>query len=75
MIAVVVSLYFVISLCILFFMLTGQLSQGVPMLFEMRTPSYTHLFLFQIICIAIMSVCFAIRIFLGRERSSLSSEQ
>lgn len=81
-IATVVSLYLVIAICILFFKLTGRLSDG-PMYFEMQTPSYAGLFLFQAICIAIISVCFAARItfgqkndlsFLRRSRKSEKSE-
>lgn len=63
-IAAIVTLFFVVSLFILFFKLTGQLTDG-PMYFEMQTPSYTGLLLFQAICIAVISACFALRITFG----------
>ena len=61
-----VSFYLVISICILFFKLTGLLSDG-PMYFEMQTPTYAGLFQFQAICIAITSACFAVRITFGQK--------
>jgi len=61
-----VTFYFVISICILFFKLTGLVSDG-PMYFEMQTPTYAGLFQFQAICIAIISACFAARITFGQK--------
>lgn len=64
--AIFVSLYLIISICILFFKLTGQLSDG-PMYFDMQTPIYGGLFLFQAFSIAIILVCLAVRITFGQK--------
>ncbi len=61
-----VGLYLVISLCVLFFKLTGQLSDG-PMYFDLQTPTYGGLLLFQGICIAIIAVCFRVRMTFGKK--------
>jgi hypothetical protein len=55
------TLYFVISLCVLLFLLTGQLTQGGVMFFEMRTPTYAKLLTFQVICTAVILACLALR--------------
>jgi len=67
---VFVTLYFVTSLCILVFKVTGLLVDG-PMYFEMRTPTYEALFIFQCICIAIILACLSVRIILGRKNDFL----
>ena len=61
-----VSFYFVISICILFFKLTGLVSDG-PMYRELQTPTYAGLFRFQAISMAIISACFAVRITFGQK--------
>jgi len=61
-----ISFYFVISICILFFKLTGLVSDG-PMYFDLQTPSYAGLFKFQAISIGIISACFAVRITFGQK--------
>jgi hypothetical protein len=65
-IAALVSFYFVISVCILFFKLTGLLSDG-PMYFDLQTPTYAGLFKFHAISLAIISACFALRITFGQK--------
>jgi hypothetical protein len=65
-VAAFVSFYFVISICILFFRLTGLLSDG-PMYRDLQTPTYAGLFKFQAICMAIISACLALRIRLGQK--------
>ena len=65
-VAALVSFYFVISICILFFKLTGLLSDG-PMYFDLQTPSYAGLLKFQAISIGIISACFAVRITFGQK--------
>jgi uncharacterized membrane protein YhdT len=65
-IVVLVSLYLVVAVCVLALKLTGQLSDG-PMYFELQTPTYQALLLFQGICIAIISLCFAVRTLFGRK--------
>jgi hypothetical protein len=66
MIIALVSFYFVISICILFFKLTGLLSDG-PMYFDLQTPTYAGLFQFQAIAIAIISACFTVRNTFGQK--------
>ena len=48
-----VLLYFVISVCIVFFKATGVLVDG-PMYFDFQTPSYVALFLFQLACVPVL---------------------
>lgn len=56
-----VFLYFVISLCIVFFKATGLLTSG-PMLFDdMDVPSYASLLLFQAVSLALMGTCLLVR--------------
>lgn len=56
-----VSLYFAISLCVAFFKLSGAIIEGQPMYFELETPRWTELFMFQVACMAILSVAFFLR--------------
>jgi len=58
--------YFVISICIVFFKLTGLLSDG-PMYLDLQTPSYAGLFKFQAHFYSDNSACFAVRITFGPE--------
>lgn len=48
-----VLLYFVISVCIVLFKLTGVLVDG-PMYFDFKTPSYVSLSLFQLACVPVL---------------------
>lgn len=56
-----VGLYFVISLCIAFFKITGQLVEGQPMFFDAQTPTWTGLIIFQIVSVTILGICFFLR--------------
>ena len=56
-----VSLYFIISLCVTFFKLTGRVVEGRPMFFELETPTWPSLLMFQAICVAILGVSFLLR--------------
>lgn len=49
----VVFAYFVVSVCIGLFKVTGVLTDG-PMYFEFHTPSYAALFLFQAACVPVL---------------------
>ncbi len=60
-ILLVVSLYFVISLCVAFFKLTGQIIEGQPMYFDLQTPTWAGLLLFQAACVAIIGLGFFFR--------------
>jgi len=60
-IVLVVSLYFVISLCVAFFKITGRIVEGQPMFFELRTPAWTGLLIFQAVCLAVLGICFFLR--------------
>lgn len=57
-----VSLYFVVSLCVAFFKLSGAITEGQPMYFELETPSWPELFMFQAACLAILSLAFFLRL-------------
>jgi hypothetical protein len=57
-VAFLVGIYFVISLCVAVFILTGTLSIGQPMYFELATPSWRHLLLFQCACVVIIPTTF-----------------
>ena len=61
-----VCFYFVISICILFFKLTGLLSDG-PMYKDLQTPTYAGLFKFQAVSMAIISACFTVRKTFGQK--------
>ncbi len=56
-----VTPYFVISLCVAFFKLTGWVTEGQPMYFDLKTPTWTGLLIFQAACAAIMGVGFFLR--------------
>ncbi len=56
-----VSLYFAISLGVAFFKLSGAIVEGQPMYFELETPTWPELVLFQAACIAILGVAFFLR--------------
>jgi UDP-N-acetylmuramyl pentapeptide phosphotransferase/UDP-N-acetylglucosamine-1-phosphate transferase len=56
----VLFLPFVISLCVLFFKLTGSLADG-QMYEGMRTPSYGGLLVFQVICLGLFAACMFVR--------------
>lgn len=56
-----VSFYFVISLCITYFKVTGRLVEGAPMYFDLRTPNWGPLLAAQALCVAILGVGFFLR--------------
>lgn len=56
-----VGLYFVISLCVAFFKLSGQITEGQPMYFDLQTPAWAGLLMFQAGCVAIMGLGFFLR--------------
>jgi hypothetical protein len=56
-----VSMYFVISLCVAFFKLTGQVTEGQQMYFDLQTPTWTGLLIFQAACVAIIGLGFFLR--------------
>jgi hypothetical protein len=66
-IVAVLSLYFVISIVVLIFRLTGRLSEGERMYLDARTPTYAGLLSFQAICFVVISACFAVRNTIGQK--------
>lgn len=56
-----VGLYFVISLCVAFFKLSGQITEGQPMYFDLQTPTWAGLLMFQAGCVVIMGLGFFLR--------------
>ena len=61
------SLLLCISICILYFKLTGRLAEGA-MFFGMQTPSYHGLIVFQILGLLIVVVCLFVRASFGQKR-------
>ena len=62
-----VGLYFVISLCVAFFKLSGQITEGQPMYFDLQTPTWGGLLMFQAACVAIIALGFFLRRKLRRQ--------
>ena len=60
-IILLVTPYFVISLCVAFFKLTGWITEGQPMYFDLKTPTWAGLLIFQVACVAILGVGFFLR--------------
>lgn len=60
-IILLVSFYFVISLCVAFFKLTGQITEGQEMFFDLQTPMWTGLLYFQAVCVSIIGLGFFLR--------------
>ncbi len=68
-VVLIVTLYFVISLGVTYFKLTGQIVEGKRMFFEMYTPTWAGLLTFQAISIAILTVALFLRAKLPRRTS------
>jgi UDP-N-acetylmuramyl pentapeptide phosphotransferase/UDP-N-acetylglucosamine-1-phosphate transferase len=62
----VVGLCFVVSLCVLFFKLNGQLAEGEPMYMDLATPTWGGLLLFQAGCAVVLAACILLRRALAR---------
>lgn len=60
-VTVFVSLYFTISLCVAFFKISGRLVEGQPMYFDLQTPTWPELLMFQLACGAIMGIGLRLR--------------
>jgi hypothetical protein len=60
-VVLIVTLYFVFSVCVAYFKFTGRIVAGQRMLFDMHTPSWTGLLTFQAVCIAIVGVALFFR--------------
>ncbi len=65
-VVLIVTLYFVISLSVTYFKLTGRIIEGQPMYFEMNTPTWANLLTFQAVCVAIVAVALFLRTKLSR---------
>jgi len=65
-----VGFYFVISLCITYFKLTGGLIEGAPMYFDLRTPRWGPLLTAQALCVAILALGFFLRSKVRGKRAS-----
>ncbi len=66
-IVAIVFLYFVISLAVTFFILTGMLTDGQPMYIDLKTPPLYGLTIFQVISFSIISICILIRAKIGKK--------
>ena len=60
-ILVVAGFYFVIALCLAFFKISGGLVEGQPMYFDLQTPTWPELIMFQLACGAILGIGFRLR--------------
>jgi len=60
-IVLIVTLYLVISVCVAFFKLSGQLIEGLRMFFDLRTPAWSGLLTFQAVCGAVIALGFILR--------------
>jgi len=57
----IVGLYFTISLCVAYFKLSGQISEGQQMYFDLQTPTWTGLLIFQAASATIIGVALVLR--------------
>ncbi len=55
------SLYVSISLGVAFFKLSGAIVEGQPMYFELETPTWSELFVFQVVSMAILGLAAILR--------------
>lgn len=74
-IILLVVLYFVISLCVAFFKLSGQVTDGQQMYFDFYTPTWATLLIFQAICVTILAIGFFLRHKLLGALSNPNNEQ
>jgi len=63
----IIGIYFTISVCILFFIFTGQLTVGYKSAGELAIPTVLHLVLFQGISFFIMAGCVLVRAKVGKQ--------
>jgi hypothetical protein len=61
LVVLIVTLYFVISLAVTYFKLTGRIVEGQRMFWEMYTPTWAGLLAFQAVCVAILAVALFLR--------------
>ena len=71
-VVVVVTLVFVESLSIAYFKFTGQITEGQPTYFELRTPTWEGLILFQAACVAVVATALVFRKLLRGNRKRRS---
>jgi hypothetical protein len=64
----IVTLYFVISLAVAYFKLTGRIVEGQRMYLDMYTPTWAGLLEFQAACVAILVVSLFLRSRLPKPR-------
>ncbi len=68
-IVLIVTLYFVISLAVTYFKLTGRIVEGQRMYLEMYTPTWAGLLTFQAVCVVILAIALFLRAKLPRRTS------
>jgi len=66
LVIIIVTLYFVMSLGVTWFKLTGQIVEGERMYFDLMTPGWAGLITFQAICAALIAAGFYLRRLLRR---------
>ena len=71
-VVLIVTLYFVISLAVAYFKLTGRIVEGQRMYLDMYTPTWAGLLIFQAVCVVILAVGLFLRAKLSRRQSEAS---
>ncbi len=67
------SVYFVLSLVVMYFKLTG-FAEGQPLYFDLVMPPWTGLLIFQFICVVFLCVGFLLRHKLHRASNKRNNE-
>jgi hypothetical protein len=74
-VACIALLYFVVSTCILVFILIGSLEPGQPMFMDAKTPSLLGTIKFLLGCAALLAGCIYIRTKIGEKKIWRSFER
>jgi len=73
-VVLIVTLYFVISLSVTYFKLTGRIVEGQRMYLDLYTPSWPGLLTFQAVCVAILVIALYLRSKLPKPKSGQQSD-
>lgn len=66
----IATFYFVVSISVAYFKLTGQIIEGERMYLDLRTPSWGSLLTFQAACVAVIAAGLVVRRLLRGQRDS-----
>jgi hypothetical protein len=73
-VVLIVTLYFVISLSVTYFKLTGRIVEGQRMYLDLYTPTWPGLLTFQAGCVAILVVALYLRSKLPKHKNGQQSD-